>query len=150
MSTDKGLKIAVIGPTQSGKTCLAVGLFSTNTSGFTIQSVDEDGRAYLSDLKIALRPQKDEQGNMRPGVWPEASNLGTDKELRFDFLKKGKDPIRVELPEYSGEMLRSEKFVKWANAHLRGLSGVVLLINPGAEAFQSGDQRIEIRKIRQV
>lgn len=142
MSTDMKHKIAVIGPTQSGKTCLAVGLFSTNTSGFTIQSVDEDGRAYLSDLKIALRPQKDEQGNMRPGVWPEASNLGTDKELRFDFLKKGKDPIMVELPEYSGEMLRPEKFVKWANAHLRGLSGVVLLVNPGAEAFQSGDQSI--------
>ena len=147
MSTDMNHKIAnhkiaVIGPTQSGKTCLAVGLFSTNTSGFTIESVEEDGRAYLSDLKIALRPQKDEQGNIRPGVWPEASNLGTDKELRFDFLKKGKDPIRVELPEYSGEMLRPEKFVKWANAHLRGLSGVVLLINPGAEAFQSGDQSI--------
>ena len=142
MSTDMNHKIAVIGPTQSGKTCLAVGLSSTNTSGFTIKSVEEDGRAYLSDLKIALRPQKDEQGNIRPGVWPEASNLGTDKELRFDFLKTGKDPIRVELPEYSGEMLRPEKFVKWANAHLRGLSGVVLLINPGAEAFQSGDQSI--------
>lgn len=142
MSTDKNLKIAVVGPTQSGKTCLAVGLVSTNTSGFTIQSVDEDGRAYLVDLKADLRPTKDEQGNQRPGVWPDASNLGTNKPLRFDFLKKGKQAIRVGFPEYSGEMLQPDRFKAFANEHLRGLDGVVLLVNPGADAFQKRDQRI--------
>ena len=142
MTSDKNLKIAVVGPTQSGKTCLAVGLVSTNTSGFTIQSVDEDGRAYLVDLKADLRPTKDEQGNQRPGVWPDASNLGTNKPLRFDFLKKGKQAIRVGFPEYSGEMLQPDRFKAFANEHLRGLDGVVLLVNPGADAFQKRDQRI--------
>ena len=142
MNSDKNLKIAVIGPTQSGKTCLAVGLSSTNTRGFDIQPVDEDGRAYLADLKVDLRPTRDEQGNLRPGVWPDASNLGTSKPLRFDFLKKGKQAIRVGFPEYSGEMLHPDRFKAFANKHLRGLDGVVLLVNPGAEAFQKGDQRI--------
>ena len=142
MDADKNLKIAVIGPTQSGKTCLALGLFSTNTSGFTIQPVEEDGREYLANLKVGIRPARDEHGNIRPGAWPEASNLGTYKALRFDFLKKGKKPIRVEIPEYSGEMLRPEKFTAFANGHLRNLDGIVLLVNPGADAFQSGDQRV--------
>ena len=142
MDANKNLKIAVIGPTQSGKTCLALGLFSTNTSGFTIQPVEEDGREYLANLKVGIRPARDEHGNIRPGAWPEASNLGTYKALRFDFLKKGKKPIRVEIPEYSGEMLRPEKFTEFANGHLRNLDGIVLLVNPGADAFQSGDQRV--------
>lgn len=131
MATDQGLKIAVIGPTQSGKTCLAVGLRSISTSGFTIQPVDEDARRYLADLKVALCSK---------GAWPEASNLGTNKSLRFDFLKKHKKPIRVEFPEYSGEMLQAERFTDFANKHLRGLDGVVLLVNPGAGAFQPSDR----------
>ena len=142
MATDTNLKIAVIGPTQSGKTCLAVGLVSTNTSGFSIQSVDEDSRAYLADLKVDLRPTKDEHGNLRPGIWPGASNLGTNKALRFDFMKKGKRKIRVGFPEYSGEMLQPDKFKPFANEHLRGLDGVLLLVNPGADAFQKCDQRV--------
>ena len=131
MATDQGLKIAVIGPTQSGKTCLAVGLRSISTSGFTIQPVDEDARRYLDDLKVALCSK---------GAWPEASNLGTNKSLRFDFLKKHKKPIRVEFPEYSGEMLQADRFTDFANKHLRGLDGVVLLVNPGAGAFQPSDR----------
>ena len=138
MSEKSSTRIAVVGPTQAGKTCLAVGLFSTNTSGFTIEAVNDESRQYLADLKIALRPAKDNE----VGVWPEASNLGTNKSLSFDFLKTGKSPIRVEFPEYSGEMLQSDKIRAWANEHLRGLNGVVLLVNPGAEAFQKGDQRL--------
>ena len=138
MSEDNGIKIVVVGPTQSGKTCLAAGLFSISTSDFTIEPANEDARRYLSDLTITLRSSMDEQC----GVWPEASDFSTDKSLSLDFLRKGKRPIRVDFPEYSGEMLQSDKFLGWANEHLRGLKGVVLLVNPGAEAFQKGDQRL--------
>jgi len=138
MSEDNGMKIVVVGPTQSGKTCLAAGLFSISTSDFTIEPANEDSRRYLSDLTITLRSSMDEQN----GVWPEASDFGADKSLSLDFLRKGKMPIRVDFPEYSGEMLQSDKFLGWANEHLRGLKGVVLLVNPGAEAFQKGDQRL--------
>ena len=126
------LKIAVIGPTQSGKTCLAVGLSATNTSDFTIEPVDVDGSSYLDNLRAGFAK----------GGWPDPTNKGTTKEIRFDFLKKGKPPIRVSFPEFAGEMLASdEEFKEFANEHFRNLSGVVLLLNPGAEAFQSGDPR---------
>ena len=126
-------KIAVIGPTQSGKTCLAVGLFATNTNGFTIEPVDADAASYLAALKRSVSK----------GVWPDATNQGTDKEVRFDFLKKGKDPIRVAFPEYAGEILSSdEAFKDFANKHFKDLSGVVLLLNPGATAFQPGNSEL--------
>lgn len=121
-------KIAVIGPTQSGKTCLAVGLSLTNTRDFTIKPADVDGKSYLDELKSCIAR----------GVWPDSTNLGTMKEVRFDFFKTGKDPIRVALPEYAGEMLSSdEAFKRFANEHFKDLSGVVLLLNPGATAFQA-------------
>ena len=135
-------KIAVIGPTQSGKTCLAVGLFATNTSGFTIETVDIDGRSYLVDLQAALEPGRDDAGKRKTGLWPAATNKGTKKDIRLDFQKKGKAPIRVAFPEFSGELLADdETFRAFANQHLRDLSGVVLLMNPGADAFQSGDAK---------
>ncbi len=133
-------KIAVIGPTQSGKTCLAVGLLATNTRDFTIEPVDEDGRSYLAELKSCIAR----------GVWPDSTNLGTTKEVRFDFLKRGKDPIRVALPEYAGEILSSdEAFKRFANEHFKDLSGVVLLLNPGAAAFQSNDPELLEDTMRQ-
>ena len=141
-SSNEPKRIGVIGPTQSGKTCLAVGLFSTNTSGFTIETVDMDGRSYLADLSAALQPGKDDAGKRKAGLWPAATNKGTKKDIRLDFQKKGKAPIRVAFPEFSGELLADEEtFRAFANQHLRDLSGVVLLMNPGADAFQSGDTK---------
>ena len=135
-------RIAVIGPTQSGKTCLAVGLFATNTSGFTIETVDMDGRSYLADLRAALEPGRDDAGKRKTGLWPAATNKGTKKDIRLDFQKMGKAPIRVAFPEFSGELLADEEtFRAFANQYLRDLSGVVLLMNPGADAFQSGDAK---------
>ncbi len=43
MSEDDGVKIVVVGPTQSGKTCLAAGLFSISTSDFTIEPANTAG-----------------------------------------------------------------------------------------------------------
>ncbi|MBO7684758.1 MAG: hypothetical protein J6V72_00145, partial [Kiritimatiellae bacterium] len=130
MSADSSTtnKFAVVGPTQSGKTCLAVGLFATNASNFTIEPVDTDGSSYLMDLK----------GCIAEGKWPGTTNKGTKKEIRFDFVKKGKKPIRVAFWEFGGETLASdETFKQFVNEHLTKLSGVVLLVNPGADAFQS-------------
>ena len=135
-------RIGVIGPTQSGKTCLAVGLFSTNTSGFTIETVGMIVRSYLSDLRAALQPGRDDSGNRKAGLWPAATNMGTKMDISLDFQKKGKAPVRVEFPDFSGELLADEEtFRKFANQYLRDLSGVVLLMNPGADAFQSGDAK---------
>ena len=132
-SSKKERKIAVIGPTQSGKTCLALGLFSTSTSDFTIETVDQDGREYLDGLKA----------DIARGGWPDPTNRGTKKTIRFDFLKSGEAPIRVEFPDYDGERLRTdEDFNRFANENFRDLDGVVLLLNPGADPFQSNDPRL--------
>lgn len=123
-------KIAVIGPTQSGKTCLAIGLFSTSTHGFTIATPNMDDRNYLVDRR------KEIVG----GEWPAANIKGRPHPLRFDFQKKGHDSITVTFPEFAGELLGTdEEFKALANEHFSDLSGVVLLINPGADAFQKGD-----------
>ena len=132
-SFKKERKIAVIGPTQSGKTCLALGLFSTSTSDFTIETVDQNGREYLDGLKA----------DIARGGWPDPTNRGTKKNIRFDFRKSGKDPIRVEFPDYDGERLRTdEDFARFANENFKDLDGVILLLNPGAESFQSNDPRL--------
>ena len=131
-TTKSEQKIAVIGPTQSGKTCLAVGLYSTSTNGFTIEPVESQGN-YLGSLKAGFAN----------GVWPDPTNKSTVKDVRLDFCKEGKAPVRVSFPEFAGETLASpEEFKAFANAHLRDLDGVVLLINPGAEAFQSGKAQL--------
>ena len=70
-------RIAVIGPSQSGKTCLAVGLFSTSTSGFTIEVPNIEERNYLIGLRKMIVG----------GKWPDPTNKGTVKNHRFDFQK---------------------------------------------------------------
>ena len=140
-------KIAVIGPTQSGKTCLAVGLFKTSTRGFTIETPDAKCCGDLNELarKFAI------------SEWPDPTNLGTEENIRFDFCQNGKEPIRVAFLDFAGEKLGvrkqcdrqensdvdnsdpEEQFKRFANANFKNLAGVVLLVNPGSKAFQSGD-----------
>lgn len=125
-------KIAVIGPTQSGKTCLAVGLFSTSTTRFTITTPDVDAQNYLVNCRRSIVS----------GIWPEANNKNPIP-LRFDFHRKGKEDVTVVFSDYAGEHHENTvEFKQFANANFRDLSGVILLINPGAEAFQSGDPNL--------
>jgi hypothetical protein len=92
-------KIAVIGPTQSGKTCLAVGLFKTSTRGFTIETPDAKCCDYLNERAREFAKSK----------WPDPTNLGTEETIRFDFCKKGKEPIRVAFLDFAGEKLGVRK-----------------------------------------
>ena len=126
-------KIAVIGPSQSGKTCLAVGLAATSAHGFTIVPRDSSAAAYLSERKLEIAKRK----------WPAANLAGNEESIRLDFVKKGHTPVLVDFPDYGGEILRDENaFKAFANEYLRDLDGVVILLNPGAAAFQSGDETL--------
>lgn len=127
------LKIAVIGPTQSGKTCLALGLSATSTRGFTIEVDNIACCKYLDDLKVGIAK----------GDWPSANNKGPARQIRFTFQRKGKAPVDVSFAEFSGELLGDEdEFKDLANQVFRDQSGVVLLVNPGSDAFQKGDERL--------
>ena len=120
-------RIAVIGPTQSGKTCFAVGLFSTSTRGFTIDVPQRAERNYLNDRRRGIVS----------GTWPSPNNKGAAQDVRFDFHKKHRPDVKVEIVDFAGELLADdESFKKLANEHFRGLDGVVLLVNPGADAFK--------------
>ncbi len=131
--TIEAKRIAVIGPTQSGKTCLAVGLYSTNYRGFTIEPVDQKSRVYLDKLKAGFAKRD----------WPDSTNRGTTETIRLDFLETGRPPVRVSFPDFSGELLGTDaEFGEFANEHFRDLAGAVLLVNPGADAFQSGDPEL--------
>ena len=123
-------KIAVIGPSQSGKTCLAVGLYATSLHGFTIQPRDGSATTYLADRKVEITKRK----------WPGANLVGKKESIRLDFVKKGHAPVLLDIPEYGGEILRDDNtFKSFANEYLRDLDGVLILLNPGAAAFQSED-----------
>ena len=140
-------KIAVIGPSQSGKTCLAVGLFKTSKRNFTIETPEATCCRELNGLVLKFAK----------GGWPDPTNLGTEQDIRFDFCKKGKNPISVAFLDYAGEKLgvikqsdqqenscgnnsdEDTRFKDFANKNFKDLAGVVLLVNPGSGAFQSGD-----------
>ncbi len=129
-SNSASKRIAVIGPTQSGKTCLAVGLFSTSTRGFTIDVPQRAERNYLNDRRRGIVS----------GTWPSSNNKGAVQDVRFDFHKKHRPDVKVEIVDFAGELLADdESFKKMANEHFRGLDGVVLLVNPGADAFKGED-----------
>ena len=139
-SDSRSPRIAVIGPSQSGKTCLAVGLAATSTRNFTIQPRDNSATAYLDARKAEIAHKK----------WPAANLVGREEPIRLDFVSKGKPTVLVDFPEYGGEVLRDEStFKAFANQYLRDLDGVVILLNPGAEAFQSGDEALRLDAIAQ-
>lgn len=128
---EEPLKIAVLGPRQSGKTCLAAGLSAVNTPGFTVGATD-DSRKLLSGIKVAL------QGK----AWPAGNNTGDTNEINLMFQKAGKAPIPVTFLDFAGERLQTpEAFKEFANKHLVGLSGAVVLVNPGSDAFLEGNAR---------
>lgn len=129
---DKPIKLAVLGPSQSGKTCLAVGLSAVNTAGYTV----EPGGANVDLDKLTV----DLENHHWPAPNIPDSAADTDvKEIALKLQKKGKDPIPLSFLEYAGERLQTPDTIKdFANKYLDGIDGAVVLVNPGAEAF-AGD-----------
>ena len=129
---DKPIKLAVLGPSQSGKTCLAVGLSAVNTAGYTV----EPGGANVDLGKLTV----DLENHHWPAPNIPDSAADTDvKEIALKLQKKGKDPIPLSFLEYAGERLQTPDTIKdFANKYLDGIDGAVVLVNPGAEAF-AGD-----------
>lgn len=122
-------KIAVIGPTHSGKTCLAVGLYCTSRPDLVISTPDQAIRNYLQERTVEVGHPK----------FPAATLSELKPPIEFDFDMQSAS-VRVSFREYPGEIISDEKkSTEFANAHWRDLDGVVLLVNPGAPAFQSGD-----------
>lgn len=122
-------KIAVIGPSQSGKTCLATGLYNVRGRRLAVSAPNRESKRYLEAHTQELRN----------GGWPEATVPGTQANILLDFHARGVS-TRVSFIEFAGELLaRDETFIPFANEHFRGLDGVVLLVNPGADAFASAD-----------
>lgn len=123
-------KIAVIGPSQSGKTCLAAGLYNVRRPRLAVSAPNREIKAYLDARTKELRK----------GDWPAATVPGTLEDIPLDFHARGASS-RVSFIEFAGELLtKDETFIPFANEHFRGLDGVVLLVNPGADDFSSQER----------
>ena len=118
------MKIVVLGPTQSGKTCLAAGLSNTS-SGRTlfkkafVASAHGKSREHLTNLQRTLADEK----------WPEGTKDPKAKTLDFDFQWKGKK-AEFSFDDYNGENVVDPAFRKKLES-LGKEDGVVLLVNPG-------------------
>ena len=123
-------KIAVIGPSQSGKTCLAVGLYNVRRPNLSVSAPNLNNKEYLE-----ARTKK-----LRNGGWPDGNLPGTLEDIQLDFHARGAS-TRISFEDFAGEILASdETFIPFANEHFRRLDGVVLLVNPGAAAFTSEER----------
>lgn len=118
------VKIVVIGPTQSGKTCLAVGLSTFSYArtlfrpAFQASADNEISRQHLLRLRKLLES----------GKWPPGTTR-TDK-LQFAFQWKKRRRIEFTFGDYKGENSTSPDFLKKLG-ELGSEDGVVLLVNPG-------------------
>ena len=118
------MNIAVLGPSQSGKTCLAVGLANTSYGkrpfrrAFVAKALEDS-----SDLLNRFRKQ------IEGSKWP----LGTDETdtLHFVFQRKG-ESVPIRFNDYKGERSADPDFLKKLDLGKLGSGdGVVLLVNPG-------------------
>ena len=117
------MKLFVLGPTQSGKTCLAVGLSNSFYGktlfrrAFVASASGDKSREHLAKLRKRMDGEE----------WP----LGTTdtKALDFDFQWKGKK-VEFSFNDYKGENSTDPAFLKKLG-ELGDEDGVALLVNPG-------------------
>ena len=114
------MSLIVVGPTQSGKTCLAVGLANTKIKGtdtFVVTPRGDVTRAYLGNRLKEFAESK----------WPGGTT--ESKTLAFDFMLNGRTE-GVSFEDYKGETSTSPKFLEKLS-DLGKNDGVILLVNPG-------------------
>ena len=109
------MKIMVVGPTQSGKTCLAVGL--ANSTNDEIVVIPRGDGQYLRERAKEFAESK----------WPAGTK--ERKSLRFVF-KWNEKPDDTIIDDYIGESWTSTEFLE-DMSKLGKDDGVVLLVNPG-------------------
>ena len=123
------MKLIVLGPSQSGKTCLAVGLANTSygkalfKSAFVATAKGKTSRDHLTELRLMLEGAE----------WPGGTKDSKAKTLDFEFQWKN-DKVEFSFDDYNGENVTQKDFrVKLEN--LSEEDGVALLVNPGFSYF---------------
>lgn len=119
------MKLIVLGPSQSGKTCLAVGLANTSYGkelfkrAFVATAKGTTSRDHLTELRLMLEGAE----------WPGGTKDSKAKTLDFEFQWKN-DKVEFSFDDYDGENVTQKDFrVKLEN--LGEEDGVALLVNPG-------------------
>lgn len=119
------MKLVVLGPSQSGKTCLAVGLSDTSygktlfKSAFVASANGDASRDHLKALRLTLEGEK----------WPSGTKEQKSRTLDFEFQWKGKK-AEFSFDDYNGENVIKDDFRKKLE-ELGNEDGVALLVNPG-------------------
>ncbi len=117
------MKLFVLGPTQSGKTCLAIGLSGTSYGKTLFR------RAFVSNARgdASRNHFKSLQKELAGAHWPAGTT--ETKTLDFGFQWRGRT-VEFSFNDYIGEKSTDPSFLKKLT-DLGSSDGVVLLVNPG-------------------
>ena len=117
------MKLFVLGPTQSGKTCLAIGLSGTSYGKTLFR------RAFVSNARgdASRNHFKSLQKELAGAHWPAGTT--ETKTLDFGFQWRGRT-VDFSFNDYMGEKSTDPSFLKKLT-NLGSNDGVVLLVNPG-------------------
>ena len=119
------MKLVVVGPSQSGKSCLAGGLGKTSygkalfKSAFVATAKGNTSRDYITKLQLMLEG----------AVWPDATKDSKAKTIDFEFQSKNKK-VEFSFDDYNGENVTQKEFRKKLE-NLCEEDGVALLVNTG-------------------
>ena len=117
------MKLFVLGPTQSGKTCLAIGLSGTSYGKTLFR------HAFVSNARgdASRNHFKSLQKELAGAHWPAGTT--ETKTLDFGFQWRGRT-VEFSFNDYMGEKSTDPSFLKKLT-NLGSNDGVVLLVNPG-------------------
>ncbi|MDO4575014.1 MAG: serine/threonine-protein kinase [Planctomycetia bacterium] len=111
--------VVLVGHTQAGKTVLAVGLYATSSTKFSVTPLDDETQSFVDNTKSTLDQN----------AWPSATQ-GTVANLSFKLLLQGsirKRAAIVSFKEYGGERVSTKSYYQ----EIVGKpEGVLLLFNP--------------------
>lgn len=120
--------LAVIGASGAGKTVLAIGLYATSMSTFTVSSIGDETRKYIEVRQNALLE----------GYWPAATNESDNIDLRLRLYANGKQ-TDIVFREYMGE--RMEKDPNYICDVVGTPKAAMVLFNPGMSGLQNVESR---------
>ena len=132
MSKEKRIEnlIAIVGPSQSGKTTLAAGLAKTSGEGFTVGFADNATRDYLQP-RIA---------GIVSGHWPEATS-GENRDIRLNLNTSKGRCAQISFKEYMGEKIQDATYLEQVVGKPKG---ALILLSPGMDVLRDPIGREEL------
>ena len=133
-------RISMVGPSQAGKTVLAVGLYAATSAEYSVEIEETTARGEFNAYMTA----------MESGKWPDPTN-GSKTAVTFKINRGKKTPVVVNFADYMGESMRKFDEIKKI---IGDPQGVMILMNPqmktrddqGRVVDMGADKRVELQE----